>query len=223
MIKIATVTPIWAPFLFELGKEYIEKAFEGEEITITPYYEECGTLLDEIKQCGEMKPEHARRAFNVLERAQQDGNDAILVECSTMGDVSKCAKQLYELMGTPLVRIDQPAFTKAVSIGNRIGMVVNLSTTIPMSSRLAYDCAKEQGKEIELVLGYEEAYGMSPEEVRQSMLKNCKAIENKVDVIVLAQATMTVHAEWLQSQLSVPVIPTVPMGVEALRNAVIKK
>lgn len=216
MKKLAAITPAIEPGLWEICEKYIRAELKNEEIEITPFYEE--KLLGDIMEHGEMTPEFSRRAFDIYERAAKTNPDAILVECSTIGDVSRLAKPLYELFGIPLISLDQAAAEKAVSIGKKIGMIVNLHTTLGPSERLLRCCAKAQGKEIEVVVGYKKAFGMSQAQIKEAIFESCREIAPKVDVIFLAQPSMTAWADMLQAELSVPVISTLPLAAKEVRK-----
>lgn len=216
MKRLATVTPAVEPSLWELCEKYIRAELDGQEVEFTPFYEE--TLLKEIMEHGEMTPEFSRRAFDIYERAAKAKPDAILIECSTIGDVSYYAQPLYELMGIPLISLDQPAAEYAVSLGKRIGMIVNLHTTLGPSERLLKRCAAAQGKEIEVVLGYKKAFGMSQEQIQESIFESCRELASKADVLFLAQPSMTRWAKDLQAEIDIPVVPTLPLAAKAVRR-----
>lgn len=219
--KLAAITPAKEPHLWELCESYIRAELKDEELEIIPFYEE--PLLDEIIAHGGMTPEFSRRAFDIYENAAKAGVDALLIECSTIGDVSYCAKQLYALMDLPLISLDEPAAAYAVSQGTKIGMIVNLETTLGPSERTLRRCAAEQGKEIEVVVGYKKAFGMGAEQIRQSMIETCKELAPKVDVLFLAQPSMTEWAEEIRQVVDVPVVPVLTHAAKEVRKVLFEK
>ena len=216
MKKLAEVTPAVEPSLWEICEKYIKAELQGEELEMKPYYEE--KLLGDIMEHGEMNEEFAARAFDIYEAARKDKPDAILVECSTIGDVSRYAKPLYELMGIKLIALDAPAAEKAVSLGKRIGMVCNLHTTLGPSERLLYECAKEQNKEIEVIIGYKKAFGMGEEALKNGIYETCKELEKKCDVLFLAQPSMTKWADWLRTEISIPIVDVLPTAAKEVKR-----
>ena len=219
--RLAAITPANEPKLWGLCETYLREEMKDEELEITPFYED--TLLNEIMEHGEMTPEFSRRAFDIYERAAKSSPDAILIECSTLGDVSRYAKPLYELMGIPLISLDQPAADKAVSLGKRIGMIANIHTTLGPSERLLQSCAHAQGKEIEIVRGYRKAFGMGQEAIKNSIFESCREIASSVDVIFLAQPSMTAWGNMLQMELSVPIISTLPYAAKEVKKVLFGK
>lgn len=214
--KLAAITPAKEPHLWELCESYIRAELQEEKLEVISFYEE--PLLDEIMKNGGMTPEFSRRAFDIYERAAKAGVDALLIECSTIGDVSYCAKQLYTLMDLPLISLDEPAAAYAVSQGTKIGMIANLGTTLGPSERTLRRCAAEQGKEIEVIIGYKKAFGMGAEWIKQSMIESCKELAPKVDVLFLAQPSMTEWAEEIQQNVDVPVVPVLTHAAKEVRR-----
>ena len=216
--KIAIALPANEVHLFELCEKYISEELAGEEFEIKRYYED--TLLDEMMAKGCMTEEFSRRAFDIFETAAKDNADAILVGCSTIGDVSRKAAALYELMGLPLISLDDPAAEKAVEVGKRIGMLVNLDTTIDISRKNLERIAKGKNKKIEVVVGFEQVFGMGKEKIKNSLIKNCKNIASKVDVIFLCQPSMTEWADEIQKEVDVPVISILDHAAKTVREKI---
>ena len=216
MIRIAEVTPAKEPGLWELCEKYITEGLGKENVQFEHYYEE--KLLGEIMDHGEMTEEFARRTFEIFEDARKSNPDVIFVECSTIGNVSAAAKKLYEQMGVKLISGDEPAAQKAVSVGERIGLIVNLETTLGPSEDLLRRCAAEQGKNIEIVLGYRKVFGMGKDQIKQAVYDCCVEVAPEVDVIFLAQPSMSLYSDWLQEAVDVPVISTLPYAVDELKK-----
>ena len=194
------------------------------DLRIVPFCEERkGTkLLAEIMEEGSMTPEYTRRVFDIYEAAAKAQPDAILVECTTIGDVSRTAGALYELMDIPVIALDKPAADYVVSQGTKIGLIINLHTTIETSKQMLERCAAEQGKDIEIVLGYKKAFGLSQEQIRDSMIETVKELESQVDVFFLAQPSMSEWEAEVQAAVSVPVISVLPQAAKAVREVLTK-
>lgn len=214
--RLAAITPAVEFSLWALCEKYIREELKEKDVEIVPFYEE--NLLNEIIENGGMTPEFSRRAFDIYERAAKTRPDAILIECTTIGEVSRLAKPLYELMGIPLISLDQPASDYVVSLGKKIGMICNLQTTLEPSKQMLMNSARAQGKEIEVIVGYEKAFGMGEKQIRESIFESCRKIAPKVDAIFLAQPSMTRWADMIQQEISVPVIPTLPLAAKEIRR-----
>ncbi len=218
MKKIAIALPANEVHLFELCEKYIKAELEGEDYEIKRYHED--TLLEEIMTRGCMTEEFSRRAFDIFEAAAKDNADAILVGCSTIGDVSRRAAALYELMGLSLISLDDPAACAAVEKGKRIGMIVNLDTTIDISKKNLERIARKKGKEIEIVVGFKPVFGMGEEKIKASLMESCKELETKVDVLFLCQPSMTEWAEEAQKEVNVPVVAVLNYAAKAVKRKI---
>ena len=88
-----------------------------------------------------------RRMYNYFQQAESLGVDAILNQCSSVGEVADAIKPFVSV---PVVKVDEAMAEKAVSLGKKIAMIATVASTVGPSSRLIEAAAKEAGKEIEL-------------------------------------------------------------------------
>ena len=110
---------------------------------------------------------------------------------------------------------------RAVALGPRIGVVATVRTTLEPTIRLIRAKAEETGQQIEISEGLAEGAFQAllegkteahDEVVRRTIL----SLVDKVDVIVLAQASMARLTSSL-GDLKVPVLSSPRSGVEAVR------
>jgi aspartate/glutamate racemase len=150
---------------------------------------------------------------------EEAGVDMILLACSTFNFAAELARPLINI---PIAQIDRPMMETAVGCGKRIGLLATLATTVPSSERLLQICAREAGKEIVVttVLRPEafEAWGRGDIETHNAMLlEEIEKLSKEVDVIAMAQLSMSALAPFLQ-QTRVPVLNSGDTGFTRVRQ-----
>jgi Asp/Glu/hydantoin racemase len=175
------------------------------------------SLIKNTIACGELTPSTARRVVNYVGSAQEAGADFILVTCSSIGPAVEASA---ELTGVPVLRVDQPMADKAVQMGKRIGVVATLSTTLEPTSDLVKRRAAAAGKAIELqsVLcegAFEALMSGDTTTHDEKVGKALKELSSKVDVIVLAQASMARVADNMpESEKKVPILASPGIAIQ---------
>jgi Asp/Glu/hydantoin racemase len=155
-------------------------------------------LADAIAQEG-LSPAISRRLAARIFEAEDNGADAILVTCSSLGPAVEAARAFCSV---PLLRVDEPMIDRAVELGAVIGVVGTLSTTLDPTADLVTRRAAHQGKQVEVVARLAEGAfaelkaGNTNEHDRRVRRVLLELIE-RADVIVLAQASMARVADQL--------------------------
>ncbi len=139
----------------------------------------------------------AQYAHN-LEEAKAD---LIMLACSTFNYAAELARPM---INTPIAQIDRPMMELAVKTGKRIGLLATLPTTVPSSERLLKIAAAEANKAIEVktVLcskAFEEFEKGNVEGHNKILIKEIENLSNEVDVIVMAQLSMSALAPYLKN------------------------
>lgn len=177
------------------------------------------SLLQDCIRQGRLSPLTARRLLGYVISAQQAGADMVMVTCSSMGPAVEMARPLVDI---PVVRVDEPMAEYAVSLGRRIGVAATLSTTLDPTISLIQDRAKTAGKEVEvkwqLCEGAFEAALAGDMTRHDSIVGDClQDLRSRVDVIVLAQASMARVAEALpEEDRETPMLSSPRLAVEHL-------
>lgn len=177
------------------------------------------SLIKNVISCGELTPATARRVVNYVGSAQEAGADYILVTCSSIGAAVETAAGLTKV---PVLRVDQPMADKAVQTGKRIGVVATLPTTLQPTSDLVRRRAIAAGKEIELTAklceGAFEALMSGDAATHDKMVAAAlKELSTKVDVILLAQASMARVVDTLDAaDKRVPILASPPIAIQHL-------
>ncbi|MBO0947891.1 aspartate/glutamate racemase family protein [Fibrella forsythiae] len=150
------------------------------------------SLVRNIIQRSELTPDIARRVGHYVSSAEDAGADSILVTCSSIGAAVEAAAAQTNV---PVLRVDQPMADQAVQMGQHIGVIATLATTLEPTSDLVRRRAALAGKAIELTAVLcEGAFDalMSGDAATHdaTVAAALKELSQQVDVILLAQASM---------------------------------
>ncbi|MDO7846184.1 aspartate/glutamate racemase family protein [Hymenobacter sp. M29] len=177
------------------------------------------SLVRTIIREGELTPAVARRVVGYVNSAEAGGADYVLVTCSSIG---AAVEQAAGLSGVPVLRVDQPMADQAVQAGRRIGVIATLASTLSPTADLVQRRAARAGKEIALTSvlceGAFEAL-MSGDGARHDAIVSAtlKELVTKVDVIVLAQASMARVVEALDAaDRVVPILASPGIAIQHL-------
>ncbi|MDB6141653.1 MAG: Asp/Glu/hydantoin racemase [Pseudomonas sp.] len=134
--------------------------------------------------------------------------DLIVVTCSSTSPAVDIARGL---VSQPVLKIDDAMASLAVSSGPRVGLLCTATSTVEPSSALLRAHAKQQGAEISIeVLLQAEAYKalMAGDRAAHDEIIEAaaKAMLGKVDVLVLAQASLAHLQERIAASLPIPVL-----------------
>lgn len=207
----ATLVPIFE----ELCKEHLE----GVDL----FNIVDDSLISICIEEGKLTPPTARRVVDYVGSADDAGADYILVTCSSIGSAVETAATLSNV---PVLRVDQPMADKAVEMGNKIGVIATLPTTLNPTSDLVERRAAMANKVIELKSklcdgAFDALMGGDPEKHDTMVAEALKGLSDKVDVILLAQASMArVVGQLDESEKTVPILASPPNAVEYLASVI---
>ncbi len=177
------------------------------------------SLIKDVIRHGVLTPQTARRVAQHVASAESAGADYILVTCSSIG---RAVEMAAGLSSVPVLRVDQPMADQAVQIGVRIGVIATLPTTLEPTADLIERRAQKAGKRIELASmlceGAFEAL-MSGDAPRHdaTVARALQELSSRVDVIVLAQASMARVVEGLApEERRVPILASPALAVDYL-------
>lgn len=205
----ATLVPVF--------QELIDKHFAGKDIKVFNIVDD--SLIKNTIERGALTPDTSRRVVDYVGSAEAAGADYILVTCSSIGSAVETAASLTKV---PVLRVDQPMADLAVQMGIRIGVVATLSTTLEPTSDLVRRRAIIAGKEIELTSklcegAFDALMGGKPEIHDEKVATALKELAQKVDVILLAQASMArVVGQLSEEDKKVPIITSPELAIQYL-------
>lgn len=178
------------------------------------------SLIKEVNANGGPTCGVRRRMYQYYQQAASLGVDAILNQCSSVGEV---ADQIKPFVEVPVVKIDEAMAEKAVALGKRIAVVATVPTTVGPSVRLVQQKAREAGKEIEIETHLVKDAMMiliergDVETHNRMVLGEVEVAAETCDVVVLAQGSMTVLLPLL-GHIKKPVLTSPRLGVERVRE-----
>jgi len=177
-------------------------------------------VLAAVNRDGGIKQSHIRRMVHLAQAAEDAGVDLIFSACSSLGPSMDVARKMVD---TPIIKIDDAMTQKAVTLASTIGVMATVPTTLPPTIGLLNEQSVIQGKKIEtrqyLVEG---AWGvlMSGDRPRYEKMvaDGAKVLAPQVDLIVLAQASMSRLAPMLATEVEKEVLSSPRLAVEYVKS-----
>ncbi|KQU28455.1 MULTISPECIES: aspartate/glutamate racemase family protein [unclassified Rhodococcus (in: high G+C Gram-positive bacteria)] len=162
------------------------------------------------------------RMTHLAQAAEAAGADIIFSACSSLGPALDVAAQN---VATPVVKIDEAMALRAATEGRRIGVLATVPTTLGPTSDLIADSAATLGRAVEIEQQLcEGAFAVLMAGDREKhdalIVEQATNLADRVDLIVLAQASMNRLAPVLQEKTGVPVLSSPRMGVDYLAQRV---
>lgn len=179
------------------------------------------SLLPELMRAGGiLTPGLVRRIVTQAGLARDAGAEVILFTCSSTSPAVDLARPLIDV---PILKIDDPMATKAVQLGEHIGVICTAKTTFLPSQNLIRQHADRLGKKVEVHARLKSAAFdavMVGDKARHDELVKQVALELscECDVVVLAQASMAHLTQELNETLKVHVLAGPDLCVEALAD-----
>lgn len=174
-------------------------------------------LLQDLLRGADPRAVHARVAGQ-LRLAEAGGATLIVMTCSSTSpgvDIARADVQV------PILKIDDPMADQAVATGRRIGLLCTATSTVEPSTALLLSHARRQGRDIEVVpVVCAEAYralmaGDRP--AHDALVAEAAAgLQGKVDVLVLAQASLAPLRETILGRLGCPVLASPSLLMQEL-------
>ena len=182
------------------------------------------SILADVREAGYVTTAPAARLIGMYMKAAEEGCDAVLNLCSSVGEVADCAQDCAKYIGMPIVRVDEEMCREAVRKGTRIGVMATLPTTLEPTKNTVKRMARENNKKIEIVdCLVDGAFGLDQEQFRACMSECAATIADKVDVIVLAQGSMAYCEQYLADKFGKVVLSSPRFGAAELKKALVKK
>ena len=182
------------------------------------------SIIKEVSDTGYVTTAPAARLVKMYMDMAEQGADAILNLCSSVGDVADACQPLARYIGVPIVRVDEDMCREAVRRGSRIGVMATLNSTLKPTASLVTRIAREMNRPVEIIeCLVEGAFNIDQERFLQMMDEHAAKIIDKVDVIVLAQGSMAYAEPSLSEKYRKPVLGSPRFGARALKEALIRK
>jgi len=178
------------------------------------------SLLAEVLEKGGLTNNVTRRICNYALEAEAMGADAILNQCSSVGEAVDVARKIIHI---PYIKVDEPMAEEAVNIGGNISVIATVSTTLGPSVRLIERTAADMGRNVNIKrCVVEGAFDMllkegNREKHNEMVLKTVMDEAENADVIVLAQGSMICLLPQLKD-IKVPILTSPRLGVARIKQ-----
>jgi len=180
------------------------------------------SLIPDVISAGNtITPDVRRRLFAYCRACEDMGADLILSTCSSMGEL---VEQIQPFVKVPILRIDEAMVRQAVETGSSIGVLATVDTTLGPTNRLVRSVAEKLGKQVTIVEGLAKGALQAlssgkPEVHDEILLKTALSVADKVDVILLAQGSMTRMQNAIAKATGKPVLSSLRLGVLSVKSA----
>ncbi|PHV69425.1 Asp/Glu/hydantoin racemase [Sporanaerobium hydrogeniformans] len=220
-MKIGLIYTSTTPELIELVEEEVKKQL-GLNIELCNYQD--ASILAETRNAGYVTKTAAAKLISMYMQAVNDGVDAMLNLCSSVGEVADVMQEAAKYLGTPIVRVDEEMCKEAVRRGEKIAIMATLSTTLEPTKNTIKRVARELDKHVELTdVLVDGAFGLDQEQFKVLMEENAKEVANKVDVILFAQGSMAYCEQYISERCKKTVLSSPRFGAIELKKALIAK
>ena len=174
------------------------------------------SLLNDIKCSGRMSASVIERFIQYACIAKNNGSDALLLACSSLGKAADIARELLDI---PLYKIDEPMADQAVESGNNILVLGTVKSTLEPTSDLIRSKRKSQEQSVTCILIPDvfELYEIDRERHDQKIAEVIQEHWNTYDVIVLAQASMANAIQYI-TQGREKIVTSPPLGLKQLQE-----
>lgn len=182
------------------------------------------TILAEVRKAGYVTAAPAARLIGMYMKAVEQGADAILNLCSSVGEVADCVQDAARYLGVPIVRVDEEMCREAVRLGRKIAVMATLPTTLEPTKRTVLRVAREMGKHVEMMeVLVDGAFGLDQEQFKALMAEHAGKAAKAADVILLAQGSMAYCESYIADMYGKTVLSSPGFGAKALKAALISK
>lgn len=220
-MKVALIYTSTTPELIDTVEKEVKKQL-GESVELLSMQDP--SILAEVREAGYVTTAPAARLIGMYMKAAEQGADAIINLCSSVGEVADCVQDVAKYIGVPIVRVDEEMCREAVRSGSRIGVMATLPTTLVPTVNTVNRVARENGKKVEVVQCLlEGVFGASQEQFLEAMTKAASEIIDDVDVVVLAQGSMAYAEPHLREVFGKDFLGSPRFGAAELKKALERK
>ena len=201
-MKVGLIYTSTTPELIELVEREVKKQL-GEDVEL--YSLQDPSILADVREAGYVTTAPAARLISMYMKAAQEGCEAMLNLCSSVGEVADSVQD-------------------AVRKGSRIGVMATLPTTLEPTKGTIRRVARECNRAVELVdCLVDGAFGLDQDQFKARMTEMAATIAGQVDVIVFAQGSMAYCEEYIAQKFNKVVVSSPRFGAAELKKALAAK
>ncbi|MFT4004406.1 MAG: aspartate/glutamate racemase family protein [Lacrimispora sp.] len=220
-MKIGLIYTSTTPELIEIVEKEVMRQLGGEAELVSF---QDPAILAEVRKAGYVTAAPAARLIGMYMKAVEQGADAILNICSSVGEVADCVQDAAKYLGVPIVRVDEEMCREAVRLGRKIAVMATLPTTLEPTKRTVLRVAREMGKHVEIMeVLVDGAFGLDQEQFKALMAEEAARAAKDADVILFAQGSMAYCESYIADMYGKTVLSSPAFGAKALKAALISK
>jgi Asp/Glu/hydantoin racemase len=195
--------------------DMIKEQFPNDELI---HFVDSDALATVIA-AGEISEDSTERMILLAQAAERAGADVIFSACSSLGPAIEQAKSRVSV---PIVKVDEAMTKAAAASGSRVGVLATVFTTLAPTAGLVEKFAEDAGRNVEILThlaegAFQTMMGGDPQKHDEMVYQAAQILKDDgVDMIVLAQASMTRLAAGLSEHLGLPVLSSPAMGIKHL-------
>jgi len=160
------------------------------------------------------------RMTHMAEVGQASGADVIFSNCSSLGPTIDTARQAVNI---PIIKIDDAMALEAATQASTIGVLATVPTTLDPTIALIEEKAAGLGKSLKIYRGlsegaFDKLMSGDTEGHDQMVLASAQSLAPKVEILVLAQASMTRLAPMLSEATGLEVFTSPRLGVQSVKD-----
>ena len=179
-------------------------------------------VLATVMREGSISPSSEARMVLMAEAAEKAGADVIFSACSSLGPTLDAARLA---VGVPIVKIDDAMAAHAAATASSIGVLATVATTLGPTADLIEQAAVEQGRDVRVVRhlcegAFQVLMGGDRAAHDAMVVEGARQLAEQVDLVVLAQASMSRLRDQLEQTVGKPVLSSPRMGIELLADTV---
>lgn len=196
-------------------RQLIEESFPGDELV---HFVDSDVLATVI-QDGSISQESESRMVHLAKAAEAAGADIIFSACSSLGPAIDVAKAEVSV---PMVKVDEAMTRKAAEMADHIGVLATVSTTIGPTVGLIENAASALGRSVKVDKkvaegAFQVMMDGDPGGHDEMVIEAAQElVAGGVELIVLAQASMSRLAPLLTDVVGIPVLSSPSLGVAYL-------
>jgi Asp/Glu/hydantoin racemase len=177
-------------------------------------------LLKDAERLGEITPGLVRRMTGLVALHEASGAEAVLFTCNAY---SPYVDQVRAQSGIPVLPIDEAMIDRALAIGRRIGVLATVAAGLEQQRQSLERAAAGAGKPVEIVAVLRaEAFAAlnagDAETHDRILLEELATLAPKVDVVLLAQASMAGLADKAPAGTPAPVLASPRLAVQKVKE-----
>ena len=226
-MKVGLIYTSTTPELIELVEQEVKKQL-GDDVEL--YSLQDPSILADVRAAGYVTTAPAARLIGMYMKAAEEGVDAMLNLCSSVGEVADSAQDVAKYIGVPIVRVDEEMCREAVVLSERyitdryLPDKATLPTTLEPTKGTILRMARECNRHVELVdCLVDGAFGLDQDQFKARMTEMAGTIADKVDVIVFAQGSMAYCEQYIADKFGKVVLSSPRFGAAELKKALEKK